>query len=328
MPRAAKTTENPVALPLIGGQLSSAGGWSQIVGRALAAGAEVVQVFSSNPRIWPSAPPDAAALAQFGAALREHHLPLFLHSIYLINPASPDERLRARSILALAHSLQTGLLAGAAGVVTHLGSHRGEGFAQAAPWIAQTARAAWAAAARTPRPPGSAQLPPLLLETSAGSGATVGHTWDELQTLLELLTPAADDTTAPRVGLCLDTAHMFAAGHAIHEAAGLASLVADLDRRNLLRRVQLVHLNDSASLFASKRDRHADPGKGELGYAALARVVRQPAFRQIPFVLEVPGPEGHGPTKAEIDLVKTMRRVAAGQPAPPAEPGSGPAGPK
>ncbi len=149
------------ALPLIGGQLSSAGGWSQIPPRALAAGAEVVQVFSSNPRIWPTAPPDADALIKFCATLRRHGLPLFMHAVYLINPASPDQGLRERSIAALTHSLTTGALAGADGVVTHLGSHRGEGFDNAALWVTESLTTAWAEAER--------QVP--MLRDAAAAGA-------------------------------------------------------------------------------------------------------------------------------------------------------------
>jgi deoxyribonuclease-4 len=348
------------ALPLIGGQLSSAGGWSQVAPRALAAGAEVVQVFSSNPRVWPTAVPDAEALANFSATLRRHHLLLFIHAVYLVNPASPDELLRERSVAALAHSLVTGALAAAAGVVTHLGSHRGEGFDKAAPWVTEALTAAWAqaerelressgaAAASAARASGEAALPALLLETAAGSGATVGATFEELQTLLELLpappssgavggaatpgprpgpTPDAGAPTAlsaPRFGLCLDTAHMFAAGYAVHEAPGLAALVEELQRRDLLRRVGLIHLNDSLSLFASRSDRHANPGEGEIGYSGLARVVKHPAFTQAPFVLEVPGSEGHGPGPAEISLVKRMRR---GAPSPRVRPGAAERGP-
>jgi len=318
-------TADHASLPLVGGQISSAGGWSQVPGRALAAGAEVVQVFSSNPRIWPTAPPDAGALAEFAETLQQHRLPLFLHAVYLINPASPDETLRARSSAALAHALVTGILAGAAGVVTHLGSHRGEGFAKAAPWVADTILTAWTAAERQATAlDAGADLPPLLLETAAGSGATVGATIKELEKLLALLPQPVSGGTARRSGLCLDTAHMFAAGYALHQAAGLASVVGELEQADLLRRVALVHLNDSASLFASRHDRHANPGQGELGYSGLARVVTHPAFAHVPMVLEVPGSEGHGPGLAEIALVKTMRQGAADLPLRPESSESGP----
>ncbi len=288
--------------------------------RASAVGAQVVQVFGSNPRIWPTTAPDPLALTEFAAALRVRQLPLFIHAVYLINPASPDETLRARSTLALTHALVTAALAGADGVVTHLGSHRGEGFAAAAPLVARTLSAARAEAGSyiagllTADAREVPVVPPLLLETSAGSGATVGGTLDELDSLLGLLTDSREDDARPQYGLCLDTAHMFAAGWPVHDEQGLAALMGEFARRDLLQRVKLVHLNDSASLFASRHDRHANPGAGELGYIALARVVRHPAFAHVPFVLEVPGSDGHGPGRTEIEAVKNMRLEAPARP--------------
>ncbi len=309
-------------LPLVGAQLSTAGGWSQVPGRAAAIGTEVVQVFSSNPRVWPTAPPDPEALAALSRALLLQGQPLFIHAVYLINPASPDTELRERSAAALAHALATGSLAGAQGVVTHLGSHRGEGFDKAIPWLTETLIAACAQARSSAEDMGLevVPLPTLLLETGAGSGATVGGRLEELETLIELLKDPPPGDPPPQVGLCLDTAHMFAAGYALHTVRGLSDLAEELALRGLLDIVGLVHLNDSASLFDSRRDRHANPGEGQIGYAGLAGVVRHPALSRVPFVLEVPGSEGHGPGSAELATVKTMRRAAPGQPALPGGP--------
>lgn len=299
-------------------------------GRALATGAEVVQIFSSNPRIWPAKQPEAQSLRELGDALRSLHLPLFFHAVYLINPASPDQSLRERSAAALAHALMTGALAGAVGVVTHLGSHRGEGFARAAPWIAATIETAWTQALDGLGEVGGdeSHMPLLLLETAAGSGATVGGTLEELGTLVGLLQPAGAASVAPDVGLCLDTAHMFAAGYAVHQAQGLADVIDELEHRDLLRYVGLIHLNDSASLLGSRRDRHANPGEGELGYAGLAALVKHPALVHIPLVLEVPGSDRRGPGSAEIKTVKRMRQEAPYPRELPGDSGRGPAGPK
>ena len=299
--------QDGASLPLIGGQISTAGGFAAVPDRALIMGAEAVQVFSSNPRMWQTSPPDPEELRRFGARLSELRLPLFFHSIYLINLASPDEPLRQRSAEALTHALLTGALSGAAGVVTHIGSHRGAGFAIASRMVTDAALEALAAAAETLAAlsaggavkPG---LPPLLLETGAGSGDTIGDSLEDLAFLLAALPASA--------GLCLDTAHLFAAGYAVHQAEGLESLLSALRQLDLLRRVGLVHLNDSGTPFASKRDRHENPGAGLIGRAGLARVVRDPALTSVPFVLEVPGPAKHGPTTAEISTVKAMRRPA------------------
>ena len=150
---------------------------------------------------------------------------------------------------------------------------------------------------------------------------------EQLAALLEALAaePAlrnAAPTAAgpPAAGICLDTAHLFAAGYAVHDPDGLAALVDDLRSLGLLDRVGLMHLNDSSAPFASNRDRHENPGDGLIGYEGLTRVVRHPAFAHVPFVLEVPGADGHGPDAASIAVVKAMRN---GRPRP--APAAGPA---
>jgi deoxyribonuclease-4 len=294
----------PRSLPLIGAHIRMAGGFASVPERALSIGAEVVQVFNSNPRTWRTRWPLPEEMTALTAGLRKYRLPLFLHTIYLINLASPDEQLRQRSGEALAEALILGALAGAAGVVTHVGSHRGEGFAATAGWVIGTAQAAIDGAGSGLEAKGHQHmLPPLLLETGAGAGGTVGGRLAELAELLVSLPPSC--------GLCLDTAHLFAAGCAIHTASGLECLVQELGERSLLNSVGLVHLNDSKTPFASARDRHENPGDGHIGFAGLARVVRHPAFAAVPFVLEVPGLDGHGPDAASVALVKLMRQGAA-----------------
>ena len=295
----------------MGAHISTAGGFSQVVPRALAMGAEAVQVFSSNPRTWRKSPPDRETLTAFATQLRENHLPLFFHTIYLVNLASPDLELRRRSALSVAHALVLGALAGATGVVTHVGSHRGQGFDKAVPWVKDALDTAFRAAdqdlTRLESEAGRQPFPPLLLETATGSGATAG---DRLDDLAVLLTPPASPGPTLKsddLGLCLDTAHLFAAGYALHELRGLEGFLAEMKQRDMLGLVRLIHLNDSASPFASRRDRHANPGEGEIGHDGLARVVGHPALAHVPFVLEVPGTDRQGPGQAEIALIKAMR---------------------
>jgi deoxyribonuclease IV len=300
-----------VRRPLIGAQISTAGGFAPVPERTIAIGAEAVQIFSSNPRMWPTRSPDPEELTALAASLANLRLPLFFHSVYLINLASPDEQLRERSSLALSHALATGALADATGVVTHVGSHKGEGFGIALGRVVESINAARAAAGVSLAESGSeSSLPHLLLETGAGAGTIVGSRLEELAAL----------TKALEIGLCLDTAHMFAAGYPLHEAEGLESVMDELTRLGLLNKTGLIHLNDSTSPFASNRDRHENPGEGLIGYDGLARVVRHPALAQIPFALEVPGAKGHGPEAAEVALVKSMR---AGAPGPPKRPAPG-----
>jgi deoxyribonuclease-4 len=271
-------------LPLIGAQISTAGGFGPVPERAVAIDAETVQIFNSNPRTWRTRLHGPEEIASLTAGLRRRRLPLFFHTIYLINLASPDELLLQRSRQALAEALVTGALAGAAGVVTHVGSHRGEGFENAAARVVDATRTA--------------------METAQGSLEAAGR--GRLQELAALLASLPVGS-----GLCLDTAHLFAAGYPVHEADGLEHIIEELREHDLLCKVRLIHLNDSTTPFASRRDRHQNPGEGQIGYDGLARVVRHPALARIPFILEVPGLEGHGPDAASVAVVKSMREGAS-----------------
>jgi deoxyribonuclease-4 len=187
-----------------------------------------------------------------------------------------------------------------------VGSHRGDGFHTAVPRIQATVRKAMDEAQRSLAFAGETQeLPPLLLENGAGSGSTVGGDLEELSALLEAL--------PSHCGLCLDTAHLFAAGHPVHTTSGLKRVVEQLRDTGLLERVSLIHLNDSKTPFASNRDQHANPGAGYIGRVGLTRIVRRPEFAPIPFVLEVPGERGHGPDAVNVNRVKLMRQGAAGR---------------
>ena len=295
----------PVKGPLIGAQISTAGGFAPVPERAAAIGAEAVQVFSSNPRTWQARLPGPQEVEALVRGLRSRRLPLFLHTIYLINLASPDVELRRRSAEAVAQALATGASTGAVGVVTHIGSHKGQGFETGCRLVVDSLRAAldMASGAGT-RPGREPALPRLLLETAVGTGTVIGGRLEELAAVLEEL---------PEAGLCLDTAHMFAAGYPVHEARGLDEVADRLRGLDLLRRVDLVHLNDSLAPFGCDRDLHANPGDGQIGWEGLARIVRHPALVHIPLVLEVPGADGRGPDLASVAAVKRMR---AGLPAP------------
>ena len=308
-----KTAQTSSGGPLIGAQIRTAGGFFLVHQRAVEIGAEAVQIFNSNARMWRPKPYDPEEIAALRSGLDEHRLPLFFHAIYLINLASPDQELRAKSSVALAEALFVGAVARAEGIVIHVGSHRGEGFVAACTWVAQTVRRAREAALERLQAVSPEAAPPeLLLETSAGSGNTMGKDLAQLQVMADSLSPGC--------GICLDTAHLFAAGLPVHTEEGLGQVVAELRERDLLQRVRLIHLNDSTAAFASGRDHHENLGEGQIGFDALARVVRHPAFRKIPFVLEVPGADGHGPDLASVETAKSMREAAVDRQGGPALP--------
>ena len=294
-------------LPHLGAQLSTAGGFLPVPQRALDIGAEVVQIFNTNPRMWKPRLPAPGELDALAADLREANLRLVFHSTYLINLASPDGELRLRSSEALALALATGALAGAEAVVVHVGSHRGEVDEAERRVISSIWRAVELAEDR-----GGAALPALLLETGAGGGNTLGGRLEELQTLLYLEEAGGLAGELP-LGICIDTAHLFASGYPLHEEEGLEQMIGHLRELGLLDRIGLVHLNDSKTAMGGKHDVHENLGDGQLGYEGLGRVVRHPALRGVPFVLETPGYDGHGPDVASMAVARAMR---AGAPRP------------
>lgn len=284
-------------LPVIGAHVSVAGGLSHVLPRARAIGAEAVQVFSANPRQWRPCAYSAEGAQQFGADLAAAQIPLYLHTIYLINLAAPDPAQRERSAAALADALAFGAHAGAAGVVTHLGSHKGEGFAAALPRVVEALGRARALA----RGACAVALPPVLLETAAGGNGAVGNTPEELGHVLTRADGGAD------LGVCLDSAHLFAAGFRVHTAQGVAETLDRFEGALGAGRVGLVHLNDSMTSRGSRRDRHANLWTGEIGKPGLAAWLGELRLRGVPFVLETPGFDGSGPDRRNLWRAKLLR---------------------
>lgn len=305
-------------LPLIGAHVSTAGSLATSIARARHIGAEAIQVFPSNARQWRPAPYSPGELVSYGLALRRERLPLFVHSIYLINLAAPEPDLRRKSAASLADALLFGTLAGAAAVVTHVGSHRGDGFevglARVAQSLAETYEVLEHRLAQalevlvpqlvSPMPVCSdaVPLPTLLLESSAGSGDSMGRDPGELGRLLAV---------APeRAGVCLDTAHLYAAGYALGTPAGLERLHDELAAAGCLDRIGLVHLNDSKTTLGSRCDRHENLWDGQYGRSGLRNVMCSAHLRTSPFVMEVPGADGHGADRRNVRRARITRREA------------------
>jgi deoxyribonuclease IV len=293
-------------LPLIGAHVSAAGGWPFVLARAAELKAQAVQVFPWNPRRWAAPSYGSLELSDLGARLRHQRLPLYAHAIYLINPASPDLEIRRKSALALAQSFVFATLTGAEGVVSHVGSHRGSGFRAGVERFCETLQEALDASARA-LAAAAGRLPPLLLEGSANSGDATAQ---DLRQLSELRTELQQRTGLP-VGLCLDTAHLFAAGHPIHTEEGLEDLLGELRREGALASVALVHLNDSRSSLGSRADRHENLWQGKIGRRGLAPWLHHPLLRDVPFVLEVPGFDGKGPDRRNLRRARILRASRA-----------------
>lgn len=307
----------PEPRPLIGAHVSTAGGLLNAISNATRISAEVIQVFPTNPRRWRPYPYTGQELQEFAQALLDHRLSLYVHTTYLLNLASPDEALRATSAKSLAEAYRFAAHCGAAALVTHIGSHHGEGTVAVAARIIATCMAARSHARHLleqdtadDHPGGAASLRrfetmPLLMETSAGSGHIIG-TLDDLDLLLGML---AECDGVP-AGICLDTAHVFAAGTPLHTPEDAQALVALLQSKRLLERLGAVHFNDCETALGSKHDRHANLWEGQIGRAGLQAVMGAPQLARVPFILEVPGFEGHGPDRRNVLRARRMRRAA------------------
>lgn len=255
-------------------------------------GATSVQVFVQSPRMWkPSqyAPEvlEAYRDAQAGHPTISH---TFCHATYLINLASPDPELFERSVTCLTNNVSVARAMAASGVVLHVGSHLGAGFETV---IAQIARAfARALDDATPAPPGVADCP-ILIENAAGTGGTVGRSLEEIEALLDA---CGNDE---RLGLCIDTQHLWASGVDYSTVAGTKKLVKEINDRVGIERLKCLHLNDSKVELGANRDRHANIDEGTIGSSGLAPLVGHPKIRNLPLLLEVPG-DGDGPRAKDV----------------------------
>jgi deoxyribonuclease-4 len=277
---------------LIGGHVSSAGGLDRAVGRAEELGCETMQIFNQSPRMWrPTRYTDADFRAFRENKNQSSVESVFIHAVYLINCASEDPEIRSKSIESLTHALVVGDSIGAGGVVVHPGSAKDGDSAKALERIGDALRRALSAS----------DACPLLLENTAGAGGTVGRRVEELAKLIEV---SGGDR---RIGVCLDSCHLLASGHEIRSPEQLAKVVDECERDLGLDRLRCLHLNDSKTPLGSNRDRHANLGEGELGEDGIRAFLGEPRFERLPVLLEVPGPDGKGPDRKQIEIAKRLR---------------------
>ncbi len=266
----------------IGAHLPLGRGMVRAVDRTVEIGATALQVFSDNPTAWRRRSLPPTELPAFRERLEEAGiLPIAIHGPYLLNLASPDETVRARSIDLLAHELGVAPTFGARYLNIHLGSHLGNGI------DAGIERLGASVAAALDLVPGADDPAVLVLENSAGSGDTLGSTLDELARIVEAV--EANGVHPSRVALCLDTAHAWGAGLPVGDPKGVDEVLAVLDRRIGLSRVAMIHLNDSRAEIGSRADRHEHLGAGRIGIDGLRRMLTHPDLAHAMYVLETPG---------------------------------------
>ena len=286
--------------PLVGAHVSAAGGYEHAVDRALAIGAEALQVWVDQPRRFPRTPLDEPALRRLRRALARERLPAFVHVPYLVNLASIVPEHLDRSIDMVARGLRAARIAGLSGAVLHVGSHQGRGYEAMRAQVLDALREA----ARRSR-----VRDRLVLENSVGAGGQIGADLSELRDLLDAL---AARGIASRVAI--DLAHAHANGSDLSRAAGVTAFAVRLREAQLAARVAVVHANDSATPCGSRRDRHANPGEGRIGAHGLRLLARVPELARVPWILEVPGVERSGPTAREITR---LRRIIGRESATP-----------
>jgi deoxyribonuclease-4 len=278
---------------LIGAHVSPAGGPANAIERGREKGCRAIQIFNQNPRAWRATVYSDEQVAAYHEAKRGSRVDaLLIHAVYLLNAATTDKEMRAKTRAALIVALQAGDALGAHAVVLHAGSAKA---GSVPPAIKRAGKVIGEALSES-------DGCPLHLENTAGTGGTLGRSFEELAALIDA---AGGDE---RLGVCLDSCHLLASGFEIRTTEALAGVLDDCVAVVGRHRVGSLHLNDSQTPLGSNRDRHADVGEGELGPDGCAVFLSEPRFDGLPCVMETPGPDRRGPTPEQVALVKDLRR--------------------
>lgn len=283
----------------IGAHVSTAGGIQTGIGRGEDIACDAIQIFTQSPRMWKPTNYTDEALDGYQAVETASQIHgTFCHATYLINLATSDEELAVRSYDCLVNNLLVGTRINSRGVILHVGSHKGDGFEGVVGKISTAfLRALDEVEASLGRP--SCRL---LIENAAGAGGVVGRSFEEIAILIEA---AASDE---RLGVCIDTQHLFASGVSYDTREEADHVIDAFDRLIGLSRLAAFHLNDSKVPLGSNRDRHENLGEGEIGKTALSWLLSHPALEDVPALLEVPG-DGDGPRASDVLAARAILKV-------------------
>ena len=272
----------------IGAHVSTSGGVHNAINNALSIKAECIQIFASSPRTWTFKKQDDSSVDKF---LNEiNNIPVFLHGSYLINIGGEGQHLY-KSINSLIDHMIAAHQLKAKGVIFHCGSHKGAGF-QAV--FDQAVNCLKSVLHETP----AETL--LIIENSAGAGGQIGSKLAEIGQLISKV-------NNPRLTVCIDTQHTLASGYDISKPGTLQSFADEFEREIGVQRLVAVHANDSKTDLGSAKDRHENIGQGYIGDHGFRNIMRHELFKEVPFILEVPGIEGNGPDLININRLKTIR---------------------
>jgi len=286
---------SPVARrDLLGAHMSIAGGLHRALERGQEAGCSVVQIFLKNQLQWTARPYTGEEIALFKAAWKSSGITsVFAHSSYLINLAAAAPAEWQRAVAAFHDELERAEALGLPFVIIHPGSHRGEGLEAG---VGRVARALDEVIART-----RGYRVMVLLENTAGGGATIGRSFEELAALLHAV------KTPERVGVCLDTCHLFAAGYDVRTRTGYESAMRACARLVGIRRVRAFHLNDAKASLGSGLDRHEKIGRGRMGVPAFRLLMKDRRFARVPMALETPKDPEPRADRAALALLRRLR---------------------
>jgi deoxyribonuclease-4 len=270
------------------------GGIKKALDNAVGMNADAVQLFAQSPRTWRFPDHDPEDLERFRVRREETGLPAVVHSLYLVNLAAPDDAIYEKSIATMRSTVDAACAIDADAVVFHVGSHLGAGFEsgveRVVPALQQVldrcSERTW-----------------LLMENSAGAGGTIGRSVDELAVLFDAL------GRHERLGICLDSCHLYVSGVDVTDSETYDDLLRELDERIGLDRLRALHANDSKAPLGSNRDRHDNIGAGVMA-EGLGVFLAHPKVQHLPVLLEVPGADGHGPNAEEIQKLRDLHARA------------------
>jgi deoxyribonuclease-4 len=279
----------------LGAHVSTSGGIHTAIDRIEAIGGDCVQIFTQSPRTWRPTNHDPANFERFKERRAEAGTGgVLCHAVYLINLASPNDELYEKSVAALENTMEVACAIEADGVVFHVGSHQGAGFGVGLERAVPALRRALERCSETTW---------LLIENTAGAGDTIGRSIEELAALYGAL------DAHERLGICLDSCHLYASGYDVTTRKELDRVVAEVDEQIGLDRLRALHVNDSKTPLGSNRDRHDNIGEGLLG-EELGVFLSHPKLQRLPAYLEVPGTDGHGPDAEQVRKLKELHARA------------------
>ena len=271
-----------------GFHISIAGGFSKVVERAEIRGCETIQFFSRNPRGWRYDPLDKEEVGAFRSSMKTSTLfPVFLHLPYLANIGCARSRFYARSIKSIVTDLKRADLLGAQYLIIHIGHRMESSEEEAMEAVSNGINQAFEKVENSVI---------LLLENTAGQGTEVGYTFDQIEKIIDQV------DGKERMGVCLDTAHTFEAGYDLSKQGGIESMLESFDKTIGLKRLCLLHLNDSKTPLGSRKDRHWHIGEGHIGREGFRYLINHPLLKHLPGIMETP-------RKDTVEDLKNMKVI-------------------